>query len=369
MHAANARPRWKWQEGNALITNAAASIITAALWLALAATALAAGPAPKKTTCATCHRAETAAFPQAAMAIGMELPPDQHLLQAHPKLTASINGYFYDIENKGGASSYTVSDGTDTLSLPIRYAFGVRNQTFVLEYQGHFYESMVSYYVATNGLAITMGDERLKPHNLVEAMGRPTPDSEITACFNCHASDAVTAGKLTLDSLKPGLTCDHCHTGATAHMQSLTGGPPAPLPKKLGALAAEDMSEFCGQCHRTWSSVVAGRIFGEKNVRFQPYRLANSKCFLGDDARISCTACHNPHHDIVTEAASYDKACLSCHAAKGTTVVAAGQQKACPVADKNCSTCHMPKVEAPGSGSVFHDHYIRVVHEGDPYPY
>ena len=64
-------------------------------------------------------------------------------------------------------------------------------------------------------------------------------------------------------------------------MQALAGGKPAPLPRKLGEMAAEEMSNFCGECHRTWESVVGLRLFGEKNVRFQPYRLANSQCFLG----------------------------------------------------------------------------------------
>jgi hypothetical protein len=76
-------------------------------------------------------------------------------------------------------------------------------------------------------------------------------------------------------------------------------------------MAAEEMSNFCGQCHRTWETVVGLRLFGEKNVRFQPYRLANSQCFLGDDKRIRCTACHDPHAALVREDASYDRAASS----------------------------------------------------------
>jgi formate-dependent nitrite reductase cytochrome c552 subunit len=138
------------------------------------------------------------------------------------------------------------------------------------------------------------------------------------------------------------------------------------MPQKLGNLTAEDMSENCGECHRTWSTVVRMRTWGENNVRFQPYRLANSKCFLGNDKRISCTACHNPHADLVREEASYDRNCLACHAKSAPA--AASLQKPCPVSDKNCVTCHMPKVDLPGSHSVFTDHQIRVVRAGDRYP-
>lgn len=337
--------------------------------LALAIPAYAA-PRPANLTCASCHRTEAQLQPKTAMGIGIELPPDQEPLKSHPKLTLDLNGYHYEVERKNDISTYTVSDASGNMTLPIRYAFGVSNLTFVLEYQGHFYESLVSYYQATGGLGLTMGDESIQPHNLTEAMGRRTSEQEIAACFNCHGSDGVSQGKLTLSSLKPGLSCEHCHTGANAHLEAVSAGKTAPLPKKLGDMAAEEMSNFCGQCHRTWESVVGLRIFGEKNVRFQPYRLANSQCFLGDDKRIRCTSCHDPHVPLVRDEASYDRACLSCHsahAASDATSVAVSK-KSCPVADKNCASCHMPKVQVPGSPAVFRDHNIRVVHAGEPYP-
>ena len=90
------------------------------------------------------------------MGIGIELADNQAVLKSHPRLTAESNGYKYVIERKDGISTYTVSDGAASLSLPIRYAFGVSSQTFVFEYNGHFYESLVSYYPNAGGLAITM---------------------------------------------------------------------------------------------------------------------------------------------------------------------------------------------------------------------
>jgi len=333
----------------------------ATIWLAAAAGMAWAAPPAGDVTCATCHPAEARSQPKTAMGIGIELPPDQETLKAHPKLTFEKYGYTYTIERKGGTSMYTVRDGAGELTLPIRYAFGVHMQTYVFDYRGRYYESMVSYYPKIGGLAVTLGDEQRRPHNLVEAMGRETPNSEITACFGCHGTDGVSRGRLTLDSLKPGLTCEHCHAGADAHLQGLSQNKPAPPPAKLGAMAAEDMSNFCGQCHRTWEFIVRLRQFGEMNVRFQPYRLANSKCFLGDDKRISCTACHNPHADLATGSSSYDRACLACHTSKPA-------QKVCPTSQTNCVTCHMPKVERAEGHAVFSDHQIRIVRPGDPYP-
>jgi len=343
--------------------------LVAAVCVALAGAAPGAPPNAVTMTCANCHRAEAQAQPKTDMGIGIELPPNQAVLQAHPKLTVEKNGYRYAIERQNGASTYTVSDGSGALTLPIRYAFGVRNQTFLLEYEGHFYESLVSYYERIDGLATTMGDEKIHPHSLKEAMGRQTDDHEMTACFGCHGTGAVNRDKLTLAALQPGVNCEHCHAGADAHMQAMAAGTTGSVPRKLGEMAAEEMANFCGECHRTWESVVGLRLFGEKNVRFQPYRLANSQCFLGNDKRIRCTACHDPHKELVRDDdASYDRACLSCHATKTGATVAAATQKACPVSDKKCVSCHMPKVKVGTNPTVFTDHDIRVAHAGDPYP-
>jgi hypothetical protein len=301
------------------------------------------------------------------MGIGIELPDTLTVLKEHPRLTFEANGFKYLVERKDGVSTYTVSNGEGSLTLPIRYAFGVSSQTFVFEYGDHFYESLVSYYPSAGGLAITMGSENLLPRTLVEAMGRQTSTDEIVACFGCHSSDATNHGTLTLNSMRPGLDCEHCHTGAGAHQEAATQGKPAPTPQKLGQMAAEDMSNFCGACHRTWEAVVRMKAWGEVNVRFQPYRLANSKCFLGNDRRIACTACHDPHTNLSRDDASYDHTCLACHA-KQSGAAQPKLEKPCPVATSKCVTCHMPKVELPGSHSKFTDHQIRVVHAGDPYP-
>ncbi|MGA2131748.1 MAG: multiheme c-type cytochrome [Bryobacteraceae bacterium] len=335
---------------------------------AIAAHGVRAAPAGGQTvTCGSCHNKEAQSQPKTAMGVGIEVSPNQELLRQHPRLTMDANGYHYEITYKNGASTYTVTDGAGALSLPIRYAFGVHNQTFVLEYQGRFYESLATYYSSTGALGITVGDDKIRPRNLTEAMGRETGNEEITACFNCHGTGGVHGEKLKLDALQPGLNCEHCHTGADTHMRAMSGGRQTPVPRKLGEMAAEEMANFCGECHRTWASVVGQHLFGKIDVRFQPYRLASSRCFLGDDKRIRCTACHDPHTDLIREDSTYDRVCLSCH--DGKAVTSAGMTpKICPTAGKQCVSCHMPKVQLPGSPEFFTDHEIRIAHPGDPYP-
>lgn len=162
-------------------------------------------------------------------------------LQTHPKMTFHKGAYSYTVETVGDKSTYIVSDGTDTISLPIRWGFGTGGQTWVLERQGKLYDSMVSYYPAIDGLDITMGDERITPHTVEEAMGRELAPGETKACFGCHATNAVSARKLTLESMEPGVTCEHCHVGTNAHLIDALQGDFDSAPPKLGQLSSEDV--------------------------------------------------------------------------------------------------------------------------------
>jgi hypothetical protein len=84
-----------------------------------------------------------------------------------------------------------------------------------------------------------------------------------------------------------------------------------------------------------------------------------------DDTRISCDACHNPHRQVDKVAAAYDANCQACHAAGAGGKAGA---KICAVGTKDCTSCHMPKIELPGSHHMFTDHDIRVVAKNETYP-
>jgi len=285
-----------------------------------------------------------------------------NILPSHGKLAMRDGDYIYALERRNGQPTYTVTNGADTLAIPIRWAFGAKSQTYVLEHGGRLYESRVSYYQAIDGLDITMGDQAIRPHNLVEAMGRELSAGEARACFDCHATRAIADDRIQTESLIAGIQCEHCHVGAEAHAEAISHGNTKVIPPSLAKLTAEDASNFCGRCHRSWSEVVRNRLFGPVNVRFQPYRLENSKCFDGSDARISCFACHDPHREVVRDVKSYDANCQACHAGKKPGA------KACPVSSSGCVTCHMPKTELAGAHQVFTDHFIRVTKPNEPYP-
>jgi hypothetical protein len=132
---------------------------------------------------------------------------------------------------------------------------------------------------------------------------------------------------------------------------------------KLSELSTEEMSDRCGACHRTWAQVQTSNIRGLANVRFQPYRLTNSRCYDAADPRIRCAACHDVHAELARAPKSYDGKCLACHTSTQNTKV-----KVCHTANSDCTTCHMPKFELPGSHYKFTDHQIRIVKANETYP-
>jgi hypothetical protein len=135
-------------------------------------------------------------------------------------------------------------------------------------------------------------------------------------------------------------------------------------PGRLGS--DEQTQQFCAACHRGNEEFSSLQRMGINNVRFQPYRIFHSKCY-SDDRNIRCTACHNPHEPLREDTAYYDSRCLSCHALKGQQAEPSSAPS-CPVASKECVSCHMPKVEIKGAHFEFTDHYIRVVKPGEPFP-
>ena len=189
---------------------------------------------------------------------------------------------------------------------------------------------------------------------------------EAGQCFGCHSTNSIQSKNLDLTAIHPGVQCQRCHSDSDQHAAALNKGDSAHAAvTHLSKLSTEEMSNFCGQCHRTWSQIASSGPQGVANVRFQPYRLTNSKCYDVDDARIRCTACHDPHQALATSPAYYDAKCQACHAAVTKTAAA---PKRCPVAATGCTTCHMPKIEIPGSHHLFTDHHIRVVRKKDAYP-
>lgn len=315
--------------------------------------------------CAQCHT-EALSQPATNMAHALETVEKSKVLIDHPLLTATYGRYSYRIERKGNQSLYSVTDGTTTITTPIRWSMGASSaigQTYILEKDGELYESRMSWFRELNGLGPTLGGAATLPADLNEAAGRLMSHDDKLRCFGCHSTNAAAGTQLTLDRMTPGVQCAHCHEATDAHLAAMLHKSSQPvLPPPLSKLSAEQASNFCGRCHRTWAEIAMQGNPGIANIRFQPYRLTGSKCYDPDDARISCLACHNPHQEASAQPVDYDAKCQACHGGAKTGA------KACPVSTSKCVTCHMPKIELPGGHYKFSDHRIRIVKPNEPFP-
>jgi hypothetical protein len=329
--------------------------------------------------CAKCHEIETGQR-STAMGRAMETVATSAVLRAYPRLTFRSGRYSYEITRKGEQSLYTITDGTHTFSEPILYSFGQgkAGQTYIFRHNGELHESRVSFYRDLKGLDWTMGYQSTLPSSLDEAAGRAIKVGETRECFACHSTAAINGLELQLDRLIPGITCEACHGPGRDHTVAMEA-------KRFndkhifnpGKMEADELGqEFCGSCHHSAEQVLTNnQLQGLIRVRFQPYRLFTSRGHDPDDARLRCTACHNPHEDPVQDAAFYDPKCLACHGSgvslkRTETRAEEGDrtEKACPVAQRLCVSCHMPKIEVPGTHFQFTDHRIRTVREGEPFP-
>jgi len=324
--------------------------------------------AAPRQDCATCHRPQALEQPATGMGRALEGVAACDILRANPKLVFRAAGYSYQLAREGDRSIYSVTDGKDAITVPIAWAFGLgaAGQTYVYQWHGNWYESRVSFYRKLAGLDITMGALSTTPKTLEEAAGRRMSLKDSVECFNCHATNAIREHRVETDHMEPGVQCERCHGPSEKHVAGFKSGDVKEgAMRKLGTLSTEETSDFCGQCHRTWSQIAMDGPHDLNNVRFQPYRLTNSKCYDSADARIRCVACHDPHREVEHSAAFYDAKCLACH---GARAAAQRTAKPCPAANKDCVTCHMPKLELPGSHNLFSDHWIRVVKPGEAYP-
>jgi hypothetical protein len=299
------------------------------------------------------------------MAATLGRAADSPHLQAHPRLSLKQFGYDYTVELADGEAMYEVKGANGTLRVPLQWVFGSgrTGQTFVYSSQGKLYESRVSYYAAIKGLDLTTGAIGTTPKDLVEAAGRQLSADAARDCFGCHGSAPGGARTAVFESLIPGVSCEKCHGPGEEHMRGFASERKAPGPiVGFRKATAEQILEACGRCHRTWADIMAMNIRGVNTVRFQPYRLTNSRCYDALDRRVSCVACHDPHKPHEMSVARVDAACRSCH----TAGVRAA--KTCPRATQNCGSCHMPKYEIPGTHGMFTDHTIRIVRAGERIP-
>jgi hypothetical protein len=255
--------------------------------------------------CASCHASIANSQRATPMALTAMLAKDSADLQAHAALQFSSGGYHYEIKIKAGESSYSVTDGTNTLKTTLVWAFGSGpvGQTYLFQrVNGEIFEARVSCFDALQGLDFTPMLVVNSAGDLESAAARFVGPEERIRCFSCHATGSTIAGRFDERPVALGVSCEACHgpgrrhadTMRMARMEGIEEVPEKGIynPADLGPADAMD---FCGACHGAMWDVVLTVPKGTKTVRFEPYRLQDSKCWGKDgNARLICTACHDP---------------------------------------------------------------------------
>jgi hypothetical protein len=330
------------------------------------------------SACGQCHAQEASTQPDTPMAKAAF----RQTGSGKPASRSFENGpYSYQFFAQNPGYSLEVQSGGQSISSKVSWTFGagVHGQTYILESNGELYESQVSSFSFTHRLDLTPGHTQAEEGALQNAVGNRLSDREAARCFACHTTAWSDGSRLDLANAIPGIHCEACHGPGSDHIKAVTTGQMA---KARGAifnpvhLTPTSSVDFCGACHRTTMDVVLNETTdGLHTIRFQPYRLEKSRCWeKTKDARLTCTACHNPHEPLVRDASFYDQKCLSCHTLRGGVTHesasrrSAGTPAACPKATANCTSCHMPKYEVPEMHSQFTDHFIRVVRRGEMFP-
>ncbi|MBV9180013.1 MAG: hypothetical protein JO356_01760 [Acidobacteria bacterium] len=292
------------------------------------------------------------------------LAAQSDILKNHT-LEYKLGPYAYRAEVRGDRAMYEVSDSVKTISGPLTWTFGIMmGQSYFFDHDNHTYLVPLTFYPERQAFGFTVDQPHNVPESLEKALGRPLNEEQIRGCFNCHTTAATTDSHFDPQHSMPGVGCEACHGPGKSHIAAAITGFAGDGQKHIlnpGTFKPVDLIDFCGACHRTWWDVTLGGLSGPKSLRFQPYRIENSRCWGKGDARLACIACHDPHKSLVRETTTYDKNCLSCHlqtAAAEPTAHHPG--KKCKVATKNCVSCHMPQNIVTDIPVKFTDHQIGI---------
>ena len=334
-------------------------------------------------TCVTCHADEAGSHGRiTAMQRAATLATDGRFLKGKSPATLTQGGFNYTMVAKSDGVEYSVTKNGQTLTRKLDWVMGAGELglTFMYKADDRWYQSELSFYLDQAKLDITNGSAPPSGDDLATALGQPLSADDTRHCFGCHTVHATTTQGFNPLHAEAGVGCEACHGPSGQHVKQMmqasatSGGAHVASgvfdPSKL---SPADSNDFCGSCHRSFSdarlSIAHAGTASTAIVRFQPYRLEESKCWRAtEDARLTCVACHDPHQPLNRSAAFYDGKCLQCHAAGAEKIAVDHAGKVCPKATSGCASCHMPKVNIASMHGDFTDHFIRVAKAGEGFP-
>jgi len=317
--------------------------------------------------CGRCHQDIFGTQTNTPMAHAVKTATADAFTDVPQAMRFRAGAYDYSVSQTATGAEYSTTNGQQSASAALKWVFGDRQfgDTFLYQQNGVYFESRVSYYRALNGLDLTTGRTGFAPSRIETALGRRMSSDEPPLCFGCHSTASSTDGQFRPERMILGVTCEACHGPGAQHVAQMNlehDGRTSTLIFNPARLGPADAADFCGACHRTSADVSLNPVTGIFVLRFPAYRLEQSRCWGSGDARLTCTACHDPHRARVRDASFYDKICLSCHSkasggdAKGQVHTTATGK----VSNHDCVSCHMPKYAISSMHTDFTDHKIGI---------
>lgn len=256
-------------------------------------------------------------------------------------------------------NQFTVQDvanpGTPAMPVTWLLGSGVHAQTpiWVDEQSQRGVEMRWSYLAPSDAIGVTPDHERFDDYRqgTIECYGRPLDNASVRACLACHTTMSPPPNlPIRQDLYIANVGCERCHGPRKKHVLMAEQG----LAEQAKPLVTLDnpaaAMKVCVQCHRDADSV-SSTATPEELVRFQPYGLKKSRCFIESAGKMGCSSCHDAHDAVSTDRSLYIERCQQCHQPKSSND--------CPqMPTGDCIQCHMPAVEWT-AGIEFHDHWIR----------
>ncbi|MFM1802907.1 MAG: hypothetical protein RJA81_2259 [Planctomycetota bacterium] len=242
--------------------------------------------------------------------------------------------------------------------------------TPILKHQnGLSLEARWTFYSSIRDWDLTPG-QLVLPNDPIHHIGVPQSPDMLRICLECHTTNAsAVLNDIGIERLDRGIGCERCHGPGGNHLAAMKYQFPD---KAIGRFRRNSNGtrpqamQMCAECHGT-----KGRDILQEGdaaiVRFQATTLTFSECYKKTEGTgaFDCLTCHSPHEDAESELTFYDEKCLKCHqtAQQKNVLEVADEQLAstCRIeTQKNCTSCHMPKIDSIQPHAKFTDHQISI---------
>ena len=320
--------------------------------------------------CATCHPKEFKSQQQSRHSQTIKSKPELKSLPwpGQPLVDLDNPRVTHVFQRADNAVEAQARVENQTLSALLEYAMGSNHQgrSFVgRDRRGQAREMRISEYPSTPFWSRT-SEHPAEPPGPDGYLGRPIADESVRRCVHCHSTNfrAVQEPAGRPEASDHGIGCERCHGPGGHHVRAVAERFPDIAIARPRLASAERVVALCGQCHKAPESASST---SPNFIRFQAPTLVQSRCYT-ESGTLSCVSCHNPHENASRSPSDYESVCLQCHPSLKNhdehafkEVARPKTWAACPTrAERDCLSCHMPRVPDAVPRTIFTDHFIRI---------